>query len=38
MRGSAIRDSKAPDRGTFLFREATWAPFLTALKNTRSAA
>ncbi|GCE00103.1 DUF397 domain-containing protein [Embleya hyalina] len=33
----SIRDSKAPAHGTFLFREATWTPFLTALKNKRSA-
>ncbi|MFI1584384.1 DUF397 domain-containing protein [Embleya sp. NPDC020630] len=31
----AIRDSKAPAQGTFLFREASWAPFLTTLKNER---
>ncbi|MFI1385866.1 DUF397 domain-containing protein [Embleya sp. NPDC020886] len=29
----SIRDSKAPARGIFLFREATWTPFLTNLKT-----
>ncbi|OPC79195.1 hypothetical protein B4N89_34570 [Embleya scabrispora] len=30
----AIRDSQEPTKGTCLFREATWTPFLTALKTT----
>ncbi|MFE3201831.1 DUF397 domain-containing protein [Embleya sp. NPDC059237] len=30
----SIRDSKVPTQGTFLFHEATWTAFLTALKTT----
>ncbi|MEU0940403.1 DUF397 domain-containing protein [Embleya sp. NPDC005971] len=30
----SIRDSKAPAQGTFLFRKATWTPFLATLKTT----